>query len=296
MVADLSPRRRSALETAAYLTRSANRMTVLSALRHGPVDRRDVVASTGVSTATAGRILAEFQDRGWAQRTRDGYATTPTGDWLHGAYEHFLEDVETIQHLGSAVGWLPDAELTVPLRHFRDSPVHRATPNSPDAAATSLHNLVEDAALFETLTHLAPPRSMAETMRDRAAAGHLVGEHVLTLDLVEYLQHRSAQRACWRAYLDAGATVYCCDRPIPCNLFRVDERVLVANTRPADGQPCEFIESADGEVLSWARETLARHRDAGVPVVRDVFADPPAVDFGAVDTVAQVQERLLEGE
>ena len=296
MVADLPPRRRSALEAAAYLTRSVNRMTVLEALCHGPIDRRAVVASTGISTATAGRILTEFQDRGWAERTREGYVTTPTGDWLHGAYEQFLDDVETIQHLGSAIGWLPDAELTVPLRHFRDSTVHRAAPNSPDAAARALHDLVEDAASFETLTYLAPPQSMAETMRDRAAAGHLEGEHVLTLDLVEYLQHRAGQRACWRAYLDAGATVYCCDRPIPCNLFRVDKRVLVANTRPSEGQPCEFIETGNGEVLTWAQETVASYRAAAVPVARDVFADPPAVDFGAVDTVAQVREQLPGGE
>jgi DNA-binding IclR family transcriptional regulator len=64
-----SPVPADALADVDYLSRSDNRVTLLDALAEGAATRRALAEETGVSRATLDRIVTEFEERDWAERT-----------------------------------------------------------------------------------------------------------------------------------------------------------------------------------------------------------------------------------
>lgn len=70
------------LDDVEYLARSANRVRVLETLAKGPHDRTDLQEKTGAARATLGRILGEFEERGWIRRDGAEYELMPLSDFL----------------------------------------------------------------------------------------------------------------------------------------------------------------------------------------------------------------------
>lgn len=259
-----------ALEAIAYLSRSENRVRILEALASGALPRRELEAETGVSRTTLGRILGEFEERGWAERTADGeYVATPLGEHVIATFRPVVEEMAAIQHLGEAVAQLPTEELTIGLEHFDDATVRRPEPNDPLGLVRRLVTLLEDASSFRSFTFIAPPVPVGEAMDDGVRSGQLTAEHVLAGGLVEYLQANPDGPPRWQAYLEAGARVYRYDDHIPCNLFVVDDTVLVMNDSAAGK---EFLESDDGTVREWAVGLIASYREDAERVTADSFA------------------------
>ena len=264
----------SALEDAAYLSRSANRVRLLRALAAGPTTRRALVEETSVSRTTLGRILNELEERGWAERRADGrYAATPTGDHVLRAFLPAVEGLETVRSLGDAVAWLPESVHEVGLAAFRDATVHRPAPNEPLSFARELVARVETAERIRILTYLAPPtHTFAETMHERIRDGGLESEFLLAGGLVSHLLEDPERRRRWHESIAAGAVVYRYDGRIPCNLFVFDRVVIVPNTDPEKGQTGTFVESEDPRVYEWATDLLERHREEAERVGPGAFA------------------------
>lgn len=268
-----------ALEDIAYLSRSGNRFQILDTLATEPHTRRDLEEVIAASRPTLRRILAELVERGWVERTTDGtYVATAKGEHVVTEFTPLLGAMQAIRELDEAIAWLPSDELSIGLHHFSDATVKRAAPNSPAAEASYLHDRLRTASTFTNLVYVGPPLSMMETTRDGVVAGRLAATTVLTNGLVEYLQTQPEQLPYWREYITAGARVYCYEGEIPCNLFIVDGTVLIGNTQA--GRPCEFIESDDEEVLSWARELIESHRNDADRLGPEVFTEERTVPTG----------------
>lgn len=222
-----------ALEDIAYLAKSANRVRLLEALAAGSYARRDLDEQTGIPRTTIGRIVNEFEERGWVERTTDGtYTATATGELVVAEFTPLVESMDTIRRLGDAAEWLPIDELSIDIRHFGDATVKRSGPNVPFEFVESLADRIRDAARLRVLTFLAPPSPVGEAMHTGVVEGRLTAEHVLAGGLVEYLRDHVHHPPDWEKYIDAGAHVYCYDGYIPCNLFIVDETVLIASDQP----------------------------------------------------------------
>lgn len=253
-----------ALEDIAYLSRSDNRLLVLTALTEGPHTRRELEEVTGVSRATVGRIVNEFEERNWAERTTDGdYVATSTGHHIATQFIPFAESIEAIRRLGEALEWLPTDELSIGLCHFRDTIVRRPEQDDPMEIIDYFTDLIRDASEFRTLTHFAPTEAFAETMRDRLATNRLTATYVLTSELVEYLRDHRDRRDRWRDCLEAGADVYRYRGHIPCNLFIIDQKVLIKKSGPESVQESYAvpIESENEAVRSWAHELIDRYQE-----------------------------------
>lgn len=259
-----------ALEDIAYLARSDNRVLVLTALTKGPHTRRELAEVTGVSRTTLGRIVNEFEERDWAERTTDGdYVATPTGSHVVRAFGPLVRTMETIRSLGDAVGQIPTDELSIDLHHFSDATVWRPTPNEPLDPGRPLAVLLRDATCFETLTFLAPPLAVGNAMHDGVKSGQLTAVHVFAGGLIEYLRDNPDGPPPWYDYLQAGAQIYQYDDHIPCNLFVVDERTFIVNDR-YEGN--EIIDSENERVRGWAEELIDRYRENAERVDAETFA------------------------
>lgn len=249
-----------ALEDIAYLTRSCNRVEVLDALATRPYAPCELTDVTGASRPTLGRILNEFEERGWTERADEGYVATPTGEHVVMEFSPFAGAMAAIRNLGDAVAWLPRDELTIGLHHFRDATVRRPERYDPMDTVDVVTELLREATEFRVLTHLVAPRPKQKAMLDGVASGRLDAKIVITDDLVEYLRDNPERNAWLREFVAEGARVYRYDDPIPCNLFVIDDLVLVGKSHPESGHPYAFIETENETVRAWARELIDDYR------------------------------------
>lgn len=265
------------LEATAYLTRSENRLPILEALSRGPYSRRDLVDATDASTATVGRVLNELQSRGWAERTRDGYVTTPSGTQLVNEFQPFIGAVAAIEKLGDAVGWIPTETLTIGLHQFEDATVRRADRNDPAEAAEFLMELLAETSTFRVLTHLVSIPAVEELLRDGVHRGELSLLVVTTDDVCEYLRARPDHRSRWNEIAEAGADVYRYDARIPCNLWICDDIMLLADSHSDEGNPYDTLVLENPAVLAWARELVTQYRRDSESIDADFFTTEPTM-------------------
>lgn len=264
-----------ALKDVAYLARSENRVEILGTLTTGTHDPRNVSEVTGISRQTVGRILTELERREWAERTPDGYTATAMGERIVGEFVSLVEATHTIGELEESVNCIPDTELMIGLQHFNDATIHAPVPDDPMAAVKRLMDLMGEASEFKCLVHLAPPVALEQAMRDAVVDGRLKAENVITKGELTYLRQQPDRLRRWREYLDGGASVYCYDGSIPCNLFIFDEKVLMSESHSEAEQACTFLEVEDETVQTWAAETIKRYQKEASSVDPETFAQYP---------------------
>lgn len=262
-----------ALEDIAYLSRSGNRVAVLELVATNPHTPREIREVVDASRSTIRRILAELVERDWAERTPDGdIVATVKGEHVVATFTPLAGSLQAIRELDEAVAWLPSDELSIDLHHFSDATVRRGDPASPAAEASYLHDRLRDASTLSNLVSVGPPLSMMKTTRDGVVSGRLTATTVLTERVVEYLRSHSEQLPLWQDYINAGARVYYYEGEIQCHLFIVDDTVLVGNNQPEVVRPCEFVETDDETVLSWARELIESYRADATRLGPETFA------------------------
>lgn len=259
-----------ALEDVAHLARSPHRVPILASLADGPRGRRELGDETGASRSTVGRILADLEERGWAERTDGGeYEATPTGAFLSRELSPLVEAVAAISNLGDAVDVLPADELSIGLRHFGDASVVRPEPNEPAELGRYHTELLREASEVRTLTYIAPPVSVGEAVAAGVEDGRLSAVHVMAGGLVDYLREHPERPPSWRRYVEAGARVYEYRGHVPCHLFVADGTVHVG--RP-DAEPGgTFVESRDETVRSWAIDLIDSYREEATRIGPEAF-------------------------
>lgn len=261
-----------ALEDIAYLARSANRVRLLNALASGSYTRRDLDELTGIARTTIGRIVSEFEDRGWVERTADGeYTTTPMGTQVAAEFTPLVDAIAGVRKLGNLVAWLQAAEQAINLHHFSDATVRRPDATDPMAPTVCYTEGLREADEFHCLVAVAPPISVEKVMREEVVEGGLTVEHVISGSEFAYLHDHPERLPRWRDYIKAGANVYRYDGPVPCNLVILDETVYIAKSHGEYGEPYTLIESENDVVRSWAHEIIETHKGESEPLNAEEF-------------------------
>ena len=275
MVGDSDGIPADALEDIAYLAKSANRLRLLDTLASGSYSRRELDELTGIARTTIGRIVNEFEERGWAERTPDGeYTTTPMGEQAVTEFTPLVESMGTIRKLGNLVVWLQAVEPPLGLHHLSDATVRWPEQDDPMEIIDFFTDLMRDTSEFHTLNHLAPAVTVTEIMRDRLVADQLTATFVFTGELVDYIQRRPDRRERWRDCVAAGADVYRYDGAVPCNLLIFDEREYIAKSQAEYGDQYTMIESDNTAVRAWAREVIETHKTDSKRLDTGAFGDP----------------------
>lgn len=264
----------TALEDVAYLTRSPNRVRILYCLAETPRTRREVKETSGATRTTVDRIVNELEERGWVERTTDGnYAATTVGRQLVEEMTPFVQAVKAIQELGSAIEWLPLDELSTGLHNFTDATVRDPDRGDPVGTIDYMTGLVREASDLRALTHLVPPESFLRVAQDAVVAGQLSLEGVVPTDHVGSYVDTKTRRERWQAILDAGGDLYLCEEPLPCNMWIIDETVLIKRNDPGRiedsyGVPIVITNEA---VRDAAHELIDQYRDTGSRVDTETF-------------------------
>lgn len=257
-----------ALEDIAYLARSENRVKVLEALSMRAFPRRELGERTETSRTTLGRILNEFEDRGWAERTPDGnYVATSAGEHLAAQFGPLVGSVETLRMFEDVIGLVPVDELaigpssgvTIGLHHFSDASVRRPEGNQPLNVSSYLTELVREATTFSSLCFVAAPKSMNDALREGIRSGRLTHEGVYAGGLVDHLREHPAKGPLPEDLEANNLRLYRYREHIPCQLFVFDETVVIENSQ-ADGiESGTFLETRNETVRAWALEVIDRY-------------------------------------
>lgn len=263
----------SALEEIAHLARSKHRFTVLENLADDRFEPSELVESTEASRPTLGRILNELEDRGWVERTDSGYVATPAGKTIVSEFEPFREAMEAILRLGDAVEWIPREEFPIDLRHFHNAVVQAPGQDDPVEAHEFVTDLLREASTWRALTHLMAPTRKREAMLRGVQANRLEAVNVLTEEVIERLLADSERRAWLYNYVDGGATVARYDGTIPCNLFVIDDLVLIGDSYPESGNTYTVIVSSNDVVRTWAAELVDDLLENSEPITTELLDD-----------------------
>lgn len=261
----------SALESIEFLARSAHRIGVLEAVSDGPCDRNELREVTGASSPTVGRMLREFETRGWIIRMGQHYEVTPLGAFVAEGFIDLIDRMKAERTLRD-IGWLlPIDEFDIDLRRLSDARL--TLPNELDTTAPQGRwaAVVSSATdRLQTMTRVIDFLG-AESVRKKSVENGLASEVILTSPALETVA-TDPELAAWaeRGLRSGTITGYRCDAEFP-SVTIVDGVVLLELTGH-EGVGSALIESDDEAVVAWAEETFERYRSEAEPVDADVFA------------------------
>jgi predicted transcriptional regulator len=259
------------LEEVEFLSRSPNRVTVLDALTAGPVGRYDLEEATGVSRATLGRILEDFEERGWVVEADREYETTQLGSYVAREFTGLLERFEAVPALNEVAQWFPEGGFDFDLGRLADAEVVRSTKRNALAPTTHIARRLRSADRARLVTYSVLPDVMEVCWR-----GTIGGN----LELVSVLDHGAlagfgtdpqlVEQA--QAMLESGrAEVILYDGDVPSTVFIVDDVVLLCLSG-GEGAPQAVVETDDEAVVAWAESTIDDYRRGGERLDPSLFS------------------------
>jgi hypothetical protein len=241
-----------------YLTRSPNRVEVLASVVDQPRARPSLVDALDASRVTVGRILAEYEDRGWVERDGRVYAATNEGRAVARTVRTALDEMAGLAALGPILPWLPVDRLDLPLPAFADATVVLPTETDPIRPIRHLSTLGADADEVRMYSVGVAPEAV--TVHLGALAERDQGLRlVLAREAVETAPPDLAAGVA--DLVDAGATVEICEAdPVLPFFGTFDETVAVATATDA-GAPSGVVVSDAPAARAWVGtrldETLA---------------------------------------
>lgn len=272
------------LEDIAYLARSENRVTVLETMTSTVTapgqptpgySRRRLIELTGVSRTTLGRILTEFQDRGWARRNDDGeYVVTPIGEHVAAEFDPLVRSMECLQDLGEGASIIPRSELAdrpedsppISIRHFSDANVRKPDSYDPTFFGRYFANIIEGTHLMYSMVYVATPQNMLTAIERELQVGELSVESVFSSSVTDHILTNPDVGPRREHIEQFDVAMYRHRGHIPCNLFVVDETVFIENSQVDSIPDGTVIETQNPAVRKWALAVIEQYKEESEPI------------------------------
>lgn len=252
---------RSSRDDVAFIARSENRVKVLATLGLEPIGRDVLRERTGVERVTLGRILADFEERGWIEENGRQYARTATGEIIAETFEDLLKTVETTRKLESVIQWLPTAEMPFPLEHLGSADI--TLPNGPDPAAptrTAGQRLVETKDVRLIMSVIVA--EVVEACWEATTMGAQQLEAVFTPDVITTILSDPVMSQQVEEMLNSGqVTVYQSTDDFPFIMGLLDNIAAFGVTDQED-LPRAYFEIENETVRSWVEETYYEYLES----------------------------------
>lgn len=244
------------LDEVAFLANSANRIDVLQMLADDAHSRRELVAVTDASRPTVGRVLGEFVERNWVERTGRQYDLTPLGRLVIRSFTDVLSDMETELKLRRAVQWIPTERVGFDLEVFADANVSTPEPGSSHQPINRFIELAEgaDSARGFGIATLAP--KSAETLFRKACSG-VETEIIYPSTVLE--DNLLSTPDATRDAIDNGTLLPMVHEDLPCGLYIFDNRVIIGGYNRDTGVLRVVLDIDDPDALEWAETLYSRY-------------------------------------
>jgi len=247
------------LEEIEFLARSPNRVTVLDTLTDGPIERYDLEEMTGVTRATLGRILDDFEERGWILETDREYETTQLGAYVSRGFTELLDRFEPVPVLNEVIQWFPEGGFDFDLGCLTGADIVRPTRTNALAPTTHIATRLRTADHARLITYSVLPDVMEACWRG-TVEGDLELESVLGQGVLDSFDADPQMIDHARGMFESGrAAVFWYEGDVPSTVFIVDDVVLLCLSG-GEGAPHAVIETDDETVRGWAESTIDEYR------------------------------------
>lgn len=263
----------SALADVEFLARSEARVAVLDAIHEAPRTRDELKDLAPASRTTLSRMLSDFEDRGWIDRTNGRYEPTPEGRFVASEVSRLLDNLETATGLDEALDWLPTGRFDFDLHRLRDAETFTLGWNDP-ASMRLLAERLSGASQVQSSAPGGVSREVVDMLHELTVdkGGRYVG--ILGSSAVTTVRDHPALRRQIREILETGrAEMYRSDGDEPLAMVMViDDQTAICNHH-TEGPQMEAILTDDGRVRSWATGYIDSLRDEATRISTDSFAE-----------------------
>lgn len=263
---------REVLDDIRFLADSEHRPVVMDLLVEEPRSRATLREETGASSATVGRILQAFEERGWLVREGPRYALTALGAFVAESFDRFQQDVALAHELNELLPYVPLAEIGIGVEALTDARITHATQFEPFAVVSRVRELERDSAEARSLTDFFPEpcidgryESIVNgTQTFEAVFAPIVVELAMASDTAEKFEAIVASDR-------ADIYVYGGDIEYPV-MFHDGVGCLVV--RNEVDVSIGMIESDDETFVEWVTDTFESYRDGATPLAPEDLVAP----------------------
>lgn len=259
------------LDDVTFLSRSNNRVAVLSELQDAGRTRRELREAIGVSRPTLGRILEGFEERGWIANEDREYELTPLGRLLVEEFTDLMDTVEATQKLRDLAPMLPTDEMDFDLGALADATI--TTPSRGDVTAHSRREseLLERSERVRFLCNQAQPETVGR-YRDWIVAEAGEFEAIICGDAIDAARADPEMDSYLRDMVATEtASIYRYEGSLSVMLGLYDETATVVPLDDA-GIPRALIECDEESVMAWVGDTIDAHRRRADEVTIESFS------------------------
>ncbi|TYL37886.1 hypothetical protein CV102_14245 [Natronococcus pandeyae] len=258
------------LDDIAFLANSANRVAVLEALTTGAHHRDELRERVDVSRVTLARILDDFEDRRWIERTGQTCRATPLGAWVSEAFAELRETMTSEHRLREVLPWFPAEQVSFDVRCLRDADIVTPTPTNMWAHVQRGADCFRSAQRARVVsTQTAPP--IVEATKTAVEEYEQRFEAVLTAALIETVGSNATMAPLFAELLDAPTVdIYVYEDELPVTVFLTDGTVGLPLTDDEDIARA-LVLSENETVYDWAESTFEQYRARSDPVDPDAF-------------------------
>lgn len=256
------------LDEIEFLARSEHRVEVLDALAAQPHSRSDLRVLTGASSSTIGRMLCEFEERGWVERVGHQYEATQPGAFVADGLMSLLERMETEQALRNVWQWLPTEEIGFDITWFADAVVTIPEYGSPDRTANRFTELVEETETIRAFTPTTVGSDM-DVLVQNAIDGmgcEIICPAALTEEVLALYPEQAP-----KAIESSNLTLLTTDDDPPCALSIFDDCVGLGSFDPETGILRVGIDTDAPEARWWAEELYESYRREARPLTSEAI-------------------------
>ena len=270
------------IEEIEFIASSTHRIGVLDLLAEGGCERADLQSETGAHASTIGRVLSDFEDRRWIERSGPTYELTPLGEFVVGRFGELRDAMETEGKLRDVWQWLPREMEGFSVDLFADAVVAYPPSGYPYEPIERVIQLVEKSDSI---------RGFGATVF-KAAANEVFCREALNGMEVEVIYSPPVLAATvnWDSELfeKAAARDNCTvlvHEGLPdrrrCGIDVFDERAAIcchdAETRALRA----WVDTDAPEAREWARTVFERYREEARPVDEEVLTTPVPEQFSS---------------
>jgi predicted transcriptional regulator len=258
-----------------FLTRSENRVEVLTTLADRPHTERELVTETDISDVTVGRVLDDFVDRGWVRENEGLYRVSRVGELLAADYRRLEGSMDVACRLGPVLEYLPVAEMDFDFRHLIDARISDPETFDPLRAVDRWKQLIRHS---DHVVGTAPVTSattvVAEPFHEAITEHDMRFEVVVSTEYYETASAKPEMRELLRQQLRAGMEMFLTSEdqePLPFTAT-FDEIATISGYDDA-GTLRVGIETRAEPVFEWVRETYETYRENARRLTPEDFAE-----------------------
>jgi predicted transcriptional regulator len=275
-----SPETGSPIEEIEFLAGSTHRVGVLEALAERDHTRADLRTRTGAHASTIGRIIGDFEERRWIERSGPTYELTPLGAFVADRFAGLCEAMETERELRDVWRWLPREMDDFSVELFADAIVAYPGPGYPYEPVNRVIQLVEESDSVRALGATVF-KSVANEAFCRAVEDGTEIEVVYPPDVL-------AATAAWDPgrFEEVAAHDHCTvlvhdDLPdrTRCGIDIFDDRVGICCHDTETRALRAWVDTDAPEARAWAQRVFERYREEARPVDGDVLETPVPEQF-----------------